>query len=131
MSDAGSPLSDEGQLLYLEREWNDADKKHDVAWIERNYDDDATDISSRTGALQRKAEVLASMKDDKTVLDSLELSDLNVRVEGNTAVVTGINHATGRDDKGIAFDRRVRFTDVFIKRDGHWRVMATQGTAVQ
>ena len=131
VSDAGSPLSDEGQLAYMEREWNDADKKRDLAWFERNYDDDATDISSRTGALQRKAEVLASMKDDKVVLDSMELSDLNVRVEGNSAVVTGMNHVTGRDDKGVAFDRRVRFTDVFIKRDGRWRVMATQGTPVQ
>jgi ketosteroid isomerase-like protein len=131
VSDAGGPLSDEGQLLYMEREWNDADKKHDLTWFERNYDDDAIDISSRNGVLQRKGEVLASMKDDKAVLNSMELSDMNVRVEGNTAVVTGINHVTGKDDKGVAFDRRVRFTDVFIKRDGGWRVMATQGTTVQ
>jgi ketosteroid isomerase-like protein len=131
VSDAGSPLNDEGQLLYMEREWNDADKKHDMAWVERNYDEDASDISSRTGAMHTKAEVLASMKNDKTVLDSLEVSDMNVRVEGNTAIVTGINHAKGRDDKGAAFDRRVRFTDVFLKKDGRWQVVATQGTTIQ
>ena len=131
VSDAGSPLSDDGELLYMEREWNDADKKHDMAWFERNYDQDAIDISSRTGAMHRKADVLASMKDDKTVMDAMELSDMNVRIEGNTAVVTGINHVTGRDDKGVAFDRRVRFTDVFLKKDGRWQVIATQGTQIQ
>ena len=131
VSDAGGALNDGGQLLYMEREWNDADKRKDVAWFERNYADDATDISSRTGVVQSKREVLASMKTDKSVLDSLELSDLNVRVEGSTAVVTGVNHVKGRDDKGQAIDRRTRFTDVFVKRDGRWQILATQGTMVQ
>jgi len=62
VSDAGSPLHDEGELLYLEREWNDAAKKNDMAWFERNYEEDAIDVSSRTGAMHTKAEVLASMK---------------------------------------------------------------------
>lgn len=131
VSDAGGPLNDGGQLLYMEREWNDADKNKDVAWFERNYAEDATDISSRTGLVQSKMEVLADLKTDKSVLDSLELSDLNVRVEGNTAVVTGVNHVKGRDDKGQTIDRMTRFTDVFIKRDGRWQVLATQGTAVK
>jgi ketosteroid isomerase-like protein len=131
VSDAGGPLNDAGQLLYIEREWNDADKNKDAAWFERNYAEDATDISSRTGAMQSKMEVLTSMKTDKSVLDSLELSDLNVRVEGNNAVVTGVNHVIGRDDKGQSIDRMTRFTDVFVKRDGRWQVLATQGTAVK
>jgi len=44
--------------------------------------------------------------------------------------VTGVNHVKGRDDKGQAIDRRTRFTDVFIQRDGRWQVLATQGTVV-
>ncbi len=131
VSDAGGPLNDAGQLLYMEREWNDASKNKDVAWFERNYAADATDISNRTGALHSKMEEIASMKNDKTVFDSLELSDLNVRLEGNIAVVTGVNHVRGRDDNGQPLDRRSRFTDVFVKRDGRWQVLATQGTAIQ
>jgi len=130
VSDAGGPLSDAGQLHYMEHEWNDASKNKNVAWFERNYAEDATDINSRTGALHSKLEEIASMKTDKTVLDSLELSDLNVRVEGSTAVVTGVNHVRGRDDKGQPIDRRSRFTDVFVKRDGRWQVLATQGTII-
>jgi len=36
-----------------------------------------------------------------------------------------------KDEQGKAFDRRTRFTDTFIKRDGRWQVWATQGTVIQ
>lgn len=131
VSNAGHPLNDAGALYYIEREWNDASKRGDVAWFERNYADDASDISSRTGAQHSKAEEIAAMKNDKTVLDSLELSELDARVEGNAAIVTGVNRVRGKDDKGQPFDRRTRFTDTYIKRDGRWQVWATQGTVIQ
>ena len=130
VSNAGQPLNDEGILLYMEQEWNDASKAGDVAWVERNYAGDATDISSRTGVVNSKQEEIASMQSNKQVLDSLELSDLNVRVDGNAAIVTGINHVKGRDAKGVAFDRKTSFTDTYVKRDGRWQVWATQGTLV-
>jgi ketosteroid isomerase-like protein len=130
VSNAGQPLNDEGILLYMEQEWNDASKVGDVEWFERNYARDATDVSSRTGVVHSKAEEIASMKSNKQVLDSLELSDLNVRVDGNAAIVTGINQVKGRDAKGQAFDRKTSFTDTYVKRDGRWQVWGTQGTLI-
>ena len=130
VSSTGNALNDQGVLLYMERDWNDASKRNDMAWFERNYAADASDVSSRTGGIHTKAEEIESMKTDKSVLQSLELSDLNVRVEGNAAVVTGVNQVKGRDAQGKPFDRRVRFTDTFIKRDGRWQVWATQGTTI-
>jgi len=130
VSNASQPLNDEGILLYMEQEWNDAARAGDVAWFERNYAGDATDINSRTGAVHSKAEEIASMKSNKDVLDSLELSDLNVRVEANAAIVTGINRVKGRDAKGQAFDRKTSFTDTYVRRDGRWQVWGTQGTLI-
>jgi len=127
VSNAGNPLGDSALLLYMEREWNDAELARDYAWHERNYSDDFSGISSRTGALSTKSEDIASSK--KATVTSANLSDLDVRVEGDSAIVTGINHVMGTDDKG-AFDRKVRFTDTFVKRDGRWLVWATQGTAI-
>ena len=77
-----------------------------------------------------KAQAVAEAGTGKTDFQSLDLSDLNIRVEGNNAIVTGINHEIGRDAQGKAFDRRVRFTDTYIKRDGRWQVWATQGTTI-
>ncbi|MCA1622555.1 MAG: nuclear transport factor 2 family protein [Acidobacteria bacterium] len=39
-------------------------------------------------------------------------------------------HTKGRDEKGQPFDRRIRYTDTYIKRDGHWQAWASQGTLI-
>ena len=130
VANAGHALNDQAVLTYMEREWNDAVVRRDAAWVERNYAADASDISSRTGAIATKSQAVADARSDKSVYQSLDLSDLNVRVEGNTAVVTGVNHMVGRDAEGKPVNRRIRFTDVFIKRDGRWQVWATQGTTI-
>lgn len=130
VGNAGHGLDDTAVLLYMESDWNEASRTRNAAWFERNYAADATDIASRTGAIQTKAEAIASVKTDKAVTESLELSETNVRVDGNTAIVTGVNRVRGRDEQGKPFDRRVRFTDTFIKRDGRWLVWATQGTTI-
>ncbi|MEO6529048.1 MAG: nuclear transport factor 2 family protein [Gemmatimonadaceae bacterium] len=131
VSNAGYALTDQQQLLYIEQDWNDATMRHDAAWTERNYASFASDISSRTGAIEGKAEAVASARSDKLVYDALDLSEVVARVEGDAAVVTGVNHVRGKDAQGKAFDRRTRFTDTFIKRDGRWQVWATQGTLIQ
>jgi ketosteroid isomerase-like protein len=131
INDMRHPLDDGSVLLRMEHEWNDALRTKHAAWFERNLASDVTDISSGDGALHTKAEDIAAIKDDKTVYESLELSDLRVRVEGNAGIVTGINHLKGRDEQGRAFDVRLSFTDTYIKRDGRWQVWATQHTRVR
>src|SRR6185436_19183538 len=96
VSNAGNPLGDAAVLAYMEREWNDAELARDYAWHERNYSDDFSGISSRTGALSTKSEDIASSK--KATVTSANLTELDVRVEGDSAIVTGINHVVGTDD---------------------------------
>ena len=131
VSSTGHALTDAQQLIYLEQDWNDASRRGAAEWVEKNYAPFATDISSRTGGIETKAQAVASARSSKTTYDVLELSDVGVRVEGTTGVVTGVNHVRGKDDQGAAFDRRVRFTDTFVKLDGRWQVWATQGTTIQ
>jgi ketosteroid isomerase-like protein len=131
VSNAGSPLDDAGTILYLEREWNDAIVKGDAAWFERNFASDYSGASSRTGVRTNKAQDIEDVKGGKIKTQSATLSNMSVRVEGNTAVVLGVNHIKGADDKGQPFDRRVSFTDTFIKRDGRWQVWTSQGTLMQ
>ena len=130
VSNAGYPLTDSGVILYLENEWNDAALKRDLNWHERNLARDFRRVSSRNGALRTKAEQIQMIREDKSTFDSSELSDTNVRVDGNTAVVNGVGRVRGREADGKPFDRRVRFTDVFIKRDGRWQVWSSQGTPI-
>jgi ketosteroid isomerase-like protein len=129
VSNAGHPLSDAGVLLYTEREWSDADMKKDLPWFERNFAEDFTSIDARTGAITNKREEIDSMKN--TTIDFEEVSDMNVRMVGDTGIVTGVYRARGKDEKGSAYDRTSRFTDVYVKRDGRWQVLSSQGTQIQ
>ena len=128
---AARQTGDAGVLLRMEREWNEALRTRDVAWFERSLADDVTDTSSGDGSLHTKAEDIEALKADKTVYESLELSDLKARVEGSAGVVTGVNHIRGRDEQGQAFDVRLSFTDTYIKRGGRWQVWASQHTRVR
>lgn len=119
---------DELILLRMEREWNEALQKRNMAWIEQNLAGDMTDISSSDGKLHTKAEEIEGLQSDKTNYESLELSNLKARVEGNAGIVTGINRIKARDEKGQLLDVRFAFTDTYIKRDGHWQVWASQHT---
>ena len=131
VSNAGHPLGDAAQVMYLEHEWNDADISGDASWFEKNFAGDMTSISSRTGKLTHKAQEMADLKSRKMKVTSARLLDLDTRREGDTVLATGINHVKGTDAEGKAFDRRVAFTDVWVKRDGRWQVLATQGTEVR
>ena len=59
--------ADELILLRMEREWNNALQKRDVAWFEQNLAGDMTAISSSNGARSTKAEEIEGLKTDKTV----------------------------------------------------------------
>ncbi|MFZ0061724.1 MAG: nuclear transport factor 2 family protein [Pyrinomonadaceae bacterium] len=131
VSDAGGPLNDAGQLLYMEMDWSDADKRGDTAWFERNLADDYFGISSTTGKLNSRSDDVAEMKNRKEMFDSAVASDMQVRVEGNTGIVTGIYHLKGRDEKGQPLDRRIRYTDIYAKKDGRWQVIGSQGTLIK
>ena len=130
VSNAGNALDDSAIIWYLEQDWNDAGPKRDKAWFEKNYAADFSGVSSTTGKLSNKAEDIADLMNDKGTLELTETTDMNIRVDGNTAIVTGIYRTKGKDDKGVAYDRRSRFTDTWIKRDGRWQAWATAGAII-
>ena len=127
---AGHALTDAEVLLYLENDWNDARIRKDIPWFERILTDDVTAASAITGTFQTKWQYLESIRADKNVIESIELLEPNVRVDGSTAIITGINRTRGRDAQGKSFDRRALFTGTWVKREGRWMVRAFQGTVI-
>jgi ketosteroid isomerase-like protein len=131
VSNAGNGLDEYAALAYMEHDWNNAYRTRDIGWFERNLASDYSGVASLTAKLTNKTEDIAELKNDKSAIDWVGLSDLSVRVDGHTAVVTGVNHIKGKDENGKPVDRKLRFTDTFIKRDGRWQVWATQCTRLQ
>lgn len=127
VSNAGHNLDDVAMLDYMERDWNLAWIKRDPAWLEKNVADDATFIYADS-SVAGKAGDIATLKNSKNIVEWNNLSDMNIRIDGNTGVVTGINHIKGKDADGKPFEFRVRYTDMYIKRDGRWLAWASQTT---
>jgi ketosteroid isomerase-like protein len=111
------------KILALEDKWNEAYKQGDVATMNSLLTDDFI-ITVEDGTTFSKAGYIAHCGDtDNRVLIS-EMSDLKVRMHGNTAIVTGAYHEKGTS-KGRPYEYHDRLTDVWMMIDGRWRVVAS------
>ena len=78
-----------------------------------------------TGAEIKKADALRTCKSPETRIDSLASDNIVVRAFGDAAVVTGRTTASAVGQPVV-----LRFTDVFVRRDGKWQVVASHATRV-
>ena len=62
--------------------------------------------------------------------DSLVADEIKVRVYGDTAIVTYRSTAKGKDKDG-AIDEQRRWTRVFVRKDGQWQLVHSQGATIQ
>ena len=121
-----SPLSDEEMIMQLEKEWTEALKRRDTAWMEHNYAEEYT-WTSPAGKLNDKKADIAEARD--TTFDSFDMSDVKVRVLADTAVATGLSTIKGKF-KQQDISGKYRWTDTFAKRDGRWIIFASQSSPV-
>ena len=116
----------EQELVQIERDWCAATVKKDAVVLSRILADDYTSVGSR-GGTSTKASELADLKGTDSFTNCVD-TNVKVRIYGDAAVVTGLGTRSGTY-KGVAFkDRQVLWTDTFIKKDGRWQCVASQGT---
>lgn len=116
-------------ITQIEHDWGKALVKRDQAVIDRITAPDWT-MTAPDGFLQTKAEVDAEMKSGAVKFESFKIEELKVRVYGDTAIVHGLETEKS-SYKGKDISGQYRFTDVFMKRDGQWRALATHVTRVE
>lgn len=125
---------DKKELLALEYNWLKAEFSLDTAHLATLMDDSFTGISA-SGTTTKQQELLdyyniiGQRIRDSIFIDSFRLENAVVNLYGTTAVITFIVH-TFRKEKGVAAERKTRFYDVWIKRNGKWKAVASQGTRV-
>ena len=125
---ASAGPSVEDQIKKMEKDRAAAVVKADVSTLEKLTSDDYILINAN-GQVSDKTTTMNNIKTGNIKLTTNEVSDLKVRVYGNTAVVTGKSDAKGtiggRELKGP-----VMFTRVYVKRDGKWQSVAFQQTPI-
>jgi len=94
----------------------------DVAALKRIYADDFIGVGP-SGTVRTKPQVISDFTSGDLKFQSITTDDVRVRVYGNAAVETGLSTMDGQD-KGKAVPRDTRFTRVWVKEHGSWRLVA-------
>jgi len=119
----------EALLMKMERDATAALLKKDVAGFAGIFAEDAV-LVGPDGAAQTKAQLLADVKSGALALQSSEISDLKVKVYGESAVASYTTTDKGTY-KGRDISGKYRWTDTFVHRGGKWQIVASQGTPIQ
>lgn len=130
-TNASGPRDEEviREIVDLERQAKDAAIHRDATFSERTLADDYVAISP-LGQVINKADTIAARKTAQLRYDSIDITEMVVRLYGNTAVVTARADVRGKE-LGEDFSGPYRFTRVWVRRNGHWLTVTYQATVTQ
>ncbi len=115
--------SDAANLRALELKLADCYEHHEVGLFASILDDDFV-ITFEDGSTYSKTGYLAYSSSSSTHVELAEIPEMKIRMHGDTAVVTGVYHEKGVDSQRT-YDYHDRFTDVWMKKLGKWRLVAS------
>lgn len=122
---ASGQAKNDSALLQLEQTWAKALEQYDAetvaCLVAEEFEDAGVD-----GGVYNRAEMLAHIPQRGPNLNHLE--DMHAHVYGDLAYVRGVNQVTDPSGKPLA---KVRFTDIFVYREGRWQAVAGQETFIK
>ena len=110
----------EAVLIEIEQNWAQALSRKDADTVACMVSDEFEDTDV-DGSLHTRAQTLEHIPNRKPGVN--HLSELRAHVEGNMGFTRGLATLVDASGKVVA---RVRFTDVFIYRDGRWQALVGQ-----
>jgi len=120
--DLAQEQSDAASIRTLESKWADAYKQRQIATLASLLAEDYV-ITMEDGSTLGKVGFISHSAVALRV-EIAEMSDLKIRMHGNIAVVTGAYHERG-ESGGKTYDYHDRLTDVWMKIDGKWQLIAS------
>jgi hypothetical protein len=120
--------SDQDVLIGLEQRWNEAFYRKDTRFIESILADEFM-ATYDDGSRGDKAKELALAAEFNQQVESAIPDDFTVKVFRDTAVVWFTLKLVGIR-QGQRSEMQLRYTDVWVIRDGRWLCVSTQSTRV-
>ena len=127
--EAQSAQSTRETLIELERGWNDAVYRQDADFVEGLLADEfrGTYDDGSVGDKARELDLIANF--NQAVVSAVQ-DDFRVAIYGDTAVVWFTLNVVGLR-QGQEAELTLRYTDVWIRRDGRWQCVSAHSTRVQ
>mgnify|MGYP001767746900 CR=1 FL=1 len=110
-------------------QWDKAIVRKDHAAIAANMAPDFRQIRGNGSVVDRET-FLRDITSSDLVIDPYTVEDFDVRVYGDVALLCGRTRMTGRQG-GEAFASHYRYIDVYVRREGAWRVCSVQITPIR
>lgn len=117
------------QLTKIKAQWSEAEKNRDIPYLDQLWADDAV-FGTSLGTVLNKPQLIELIKGTDRTVDELKSDNIQVRVYGNTAIMT--DHTVMRGTyKGAPFGGDYRYVRIFVKEGGKWRVELVQATPLK
>lgn len=117
------------EIVEMERQAKEASLRRDAEFPQRTLADDYVAITP-LGQVTTKREAVSARKSGQLRYDTIDVSDMVVRLYGDTAIVTARADVKGHQ-LGEDFSGPYRYTRVWVRRAGHWQAVSYQATVTQ
>jgi len=120
-------ITAESEIRTAQRERFDAMTHQDIAALDTLLDDGLTYHSG--GVLQTRQQFINTVRKQQLIYESITPTAVRVRVYDGLALATGRSEMRVRNSAGLN-SYTIRFTEVYVRRDGHWLLTAWQAKRV-
>lgn len=117
------------EVLELERHAKEASIHNDTKFSEQALADNFVAIGP-LGTVVTKSDMVDVRRRSKLHYEFIDVSEIVVRIYGDTAVVTARAEVKG-SDFGEDFSGPYRYTRVWVKQNGAWRAVSYQATVTR
>ncbi|HTW59311.1 MAG TPA: nuclear transport factor 2 family protein [Terriglobales bacterium] len=117
------------EIIDMEHQAREASLHRDADFSQRTLADDYIAITP-LGQVTTKQDTISARKSGQLRYDTIDVSDMVVRVYGDTAVVTARADVKGHQ-LGEDFSGPYRYTRVWVRRTGHWQAVTYEATVTQ
>jgi ketosteroid isomerase-like protein len=117
------------EIVDMERQAKEATLHRDAEFTQRTLADDYVAITP-LGQVTTKQEAISVRKSGQLRYEAMNVSDMVVRIYGDTAVVTARADVKGHQ-LGEDFSGPYRYTRVWVRRSGRWQTVSYHATVTQ
>ncbi len=117
------------EIVDLERQTKEAILHRDADFSMRTLADDYVAITP-LGQVTTKQDAISARRSGQLRYESVNVTEMVVRLYGDTAVVTARAEVKGHQ-LGEDFSGPYRYTRVWARRNGHWQTVSYQATVTQ
>ena len=117
------------EIVEMEKQAREASIRRDADFPARTLAEDYVAITP-LGQITTKQDTLSARKSGQLRYYTIVISDMVVRVYGDTSVVTARADVKGHQ-LGEDFSGPYRYTRMWVRRTGHWQAVSYQATVTQ